>query len=110
MRAAIADNILCIHAADLPRYQKQGSVVRNTYFWALRSISCYAPRAGEWEYDAIVWVALERLLTSFTTAGYLGLSETNLQFPYDTVIPPELRPVATWYDPADFAETDAGEE
>ncbi|MEA5419328.1 hypothetical protein VB712_08820 [Spirulina sp. CCNP1310] len=98
MRAAIAQDILSIHADDVPAYKKGGSVVRNSYFWALKSISCHARRDRPWEFDAPVWVALGRMLMAFTEAGYLSSAETCLEFPYDTPIPPELRLVATWVE------------
>jgi hypothetical protein len=93
---ALQDDILCIHRDDLPPYKKGGSVVRNSYFWALKSIACYAPREGNWEFDEVVWVALGRLLLSFTESGYLGLSETCLEFPEDLPIPDSLRSVASY--------------
>ncbi|MCW6037373.1 hypothetical protein K4A83_13980 [Spirulina subsalsa FACHB-351] len=97
MRATLEDNILLIHAEDVPPYKKGGSVVRNSYFWALKSISCYAPRGGNWEFDRPVWVALNRMLLSFAQSGYLGISETALEFPSDVIIPPELRDVSSWH-------------
>lgn len=92
----LQDEILCIHHEDLPPYKKGGSVVRNSYFWALKSISCYTPRQGNWEFDAVVWVALARVLMSFTESGYLGSSETMLQFPDEIVIPDVLRSVSSY--------------
>jgi len=71
-------------------------VVRNSYFWALRSIAARSPRYGEWEYEAEVWLALQRLLTSFFESGYLPLRETQLEFPPDATIPPVLRSVSCW--------------
>ncbi len=96
MRARVADQILYIHAEDVPPYKKTGSIVRNTYFWALQSIAVRAHRDREWEFDAEVWIALERMLTHFTASGYLGLRETQLEFDPDAEIPASLRPVATW--------------
>ncbi|ACK70525.1 conserved hypothetical protein [Gloeothece citriformis PCC 7424] len=96
MRVYFKDEILCIHAEDLPSYKKGGSVVRNSYFWALKSISCYARRGVDWEFDPPVWVALSRMLLSFAESGYLGDSETILEFPIDTQIPDVLRSVSTW--------------
>lgn len=96
MRSHIKDDILFIHHDDLPDYKKQGSVVRNTYFWALKAIAAHAPYERDWEFDAEVWVALQRLLLSFTESGYLGLRETLLEFPVDSDIPAALRTVATW--------------
>ncbi|MFM2028138.1 MAG: hypothetical protein RLZZ339_2855, partial [Cyanobacteriota bacterium] len=37
MRAIAKDDILYIHHEDVPVYKKGGSVVRNSYFWALKS-------------------------------------------------------------------------
>ncbi len=96
MRARIEQQILFIHQDDLPQYKKGGSVVRNSYFWALKAIAAYANRFQDWEYDADVWVALQRVLSSFAESGYLGLSETQLVFAPDQEIPPVLKPVATW--------------
>ncbi|NEO27388.1 MAG: hypothetical protein F6K03_10955 [Kamptonema sp. SIO4C4] len=96
MRVTLQDDILYIYGEDVPSYQKGGSIVRNNYFWALKSISCYAARGGDWEFDAEVWVALKRMLLSFNQSGYLGDSETRLEFPEDTPIPEVLRAVATW--------------
>ncbi len=93
---ALQDDILCIHQDDLPPYKKGGSVVRNSYFWALKSIACYTPRQGDWEFDRVVWVALGRMLMAFTTSGYLGSSETTLEFPEAIAIPDSLRAVATY--------------
>ncbi|MBV5260995.1 hypothetical protein FLX56_21485 [Synechococcus moorigangaii CMS01] len=93
---ALQDGILCIHQDDLPPYKKGGSVVRNSYFWALKSIACYAPRQGDWEFDQVVWVALARMLMAFTTAGYLGSAETLLEFPEAIAIPEALRSVSTY--------------
>lgn len=78
-------------------FKKGGSVVRNSFFWALRSIAGQAPRHGDWEYESEVWLALERMLLAFTASGYLGWRETQLEFPPDqTEIPPVLRSVSTW--------------
>jgi hypothetical protein len=97
MRARIVDQILYIAYEDVPIYKKTGSIVRNSYFWALRSIAAQARRERDWEYDAEVWLALQRLLLSFTESGYLRLSETQLEFPLEQgEIPALLRPVATW--------------
>ena len=72
-------------------------MVRNSYFWALKAIAAHAARSKDWEYDAEVWIALQRLLLSFSESGYLGLQETILEFPVDQgEIPSVLRPVATW--------------
>jgi hypothetical protein len=96
MKVTIRDRILIINYEDLPTFKKGGAVVRNSYFWALKSISCYAPRNGDWEYDEEVWIALSRMLLSFSQSGYLGLSETLLEFSQDTQIPEQLRSVSTW--------------
>lgn len=96
MRSHIKDDILFVHHEDLPDYKKQGSVVRNTYFWALKAIAAHAPYERDWEFDPEVWVALQRMLLSFAESGYLGLRETLLEFPVDSEIPEPLRIVATW--------------
>jgi hypothetical protein len=96
MRARIQDDILYIHAEDVPPYKKGGSVVRNSYFWALQSIAARAKRDRDWEYEAEVWLALSRMLESFTMSGYLGLSETQLGFDQSSDIPAVLKPVSTW--------------
>jgi hypothetical protein len=97
MRVRLEDNILLINHKDVPEYKKGGSVVRNSYFWALKSISCYASRQKDWEYDAEVWIALGRMLISFTESGYLGDRETCLEFPQDTPIPHELRSISSYF-------------
>ncbi|MDJ0600343.1 MAG: hypothetical protein QNJ37_16065 [Crocosphaera sp.] len=96
MKVYLKDDILSIHQEDLPPYKKGGSIVRNSYFWALKSISCYSRKGQDWEFDAVVWVALSRMLLSFAQSGYLGHSETLLEFDSDTPIPEALRSVATW--------------
>lgn len=97
MRARLEGSIISLHQADLPMLKKGGSVVRNSYFWALKAIADYAPRHGDWEYEAEVWVALKRILLAFQNSGYLGLSETQLEFPADQAeIPAALREVSTW--------------
>lgn len=96
MRARIEQEILFIHQEDVPPYKKTGSVVRNSYFWALRSIAAQASRSRDWEYDAEVWLALQRMLLSFMESGYLGIRETQLEFAPDQEIPTVLKPVATW--------------
>lgn len=96
MKVKLEDNILSIHYEDLPAYKKGGSIVRNSYFWALKSIACYTSRNKDWEYDKEVWIALSRMLLAFMESGYLGDSETILEFAEDTPIPPELRSVSTW--------------
>lgn len=96
MKVYLKEEILYIHNEDVPNYKKGGSVVRNSYFWALKSIACYAAKGRDWEFDSVVWVALERMLLSFSQSGYLGYSETILEFPVDTEIPEVLRSVSTW--------------
>ena len=90
MKAKIKDNILLINHDDLPHYKKGGSIVRNSYFWALKSIACYAAREADWEFDLEVWIALSRMLLSFSQSGYLGYSETLLEFDADADIPETL--------------------
>ena len=96
MRVRLQDDILSINHEDLPEYKKGGSMVRNSYFWALKSIACFTSRNKDWEYDLEVWIALERMLISFTQSGYLGDRETILEFPPDTPIPEELRSVSSY--------------
>ncbi len=97
MKARIEQEILIVDQDDLPQFKKGGSVVRNSYFWALRAIAGYAPRYGDWEYEVEVWVALKRVLLAFQESGYLGLSETQLAFAPDVMeIPEVLRAVSTW--------------
>lgn len=97
MRARIENEVIFLHQDDLPQYKKQGSVVRNSYFWALKAIAGNTPYGGAWEYEAEVWLALRRVLLAFSESGYLGLSETLLEFPYDQgEIPAEFRGIATW--------------
>ncbi|MCC0176418.1 hypothetical protein I4641_05430 [Waterburya agarophytonicola K14] len=97
MRVRIEENILLIAHEDLPPYKKGGSVVRNSYFWALKSIACFTSRNKDWEYDREVWVALARMLVSFTESGYLGDRETSLEFSADTPIPSQLRSVSSYF-------------
>lgn len=97
MKTTLEADLIIVHQADLPQYRKMGSVVRNSYFWALRAIAGHAPRYGNWEYEAEVWLALRRVLLAFQESGYLGLRETQLEFPPDFVeIPPVLKLVSTW--------------
>lgn len=79
-------------------------MVRNSYFWALKSISDRAPFEKDWEFEERVWIALTRLLASFAESGYLGLKETQLEFEPDEEIPALLRSMATWYNPEDYLE------
>lgn len=100
MRARIENDVLLLHPDDVPHYKKNGSVVRNTYFWALRSIAGRANLGQAWEYETEVWLALQRILLAFAESGYLGLSETMLEFPPEQeAIPPVFRYVATWAQP-----------
>lgn len=98
MRARIEHQVLFLEQEDVPKYKKTGSVVRNSYFWALRSIAVQARRDRDWEYDAEVWLALQRMLLTFTESGYLGLKETLLEFSTDQEVPAVLQPVSTWLD------------
>jgi hypothetical protein len=95
MRVDLKNDILIINQEDLPSYKKMGSIVRNSYFWALKSIACYTAKGCDWEFDRPVWIALSRILLSFSQSGYLGGSETLLEFPSATQIPEELRSVST---------------
>lgn len=96
MRARIEEEVLFLHKDDVPFYKKSGSLVRNSYFWALRAIAIRSPFAQDWEFDSDVWIALQRLLLSFMESGYLGLRETQLEFSQHTPIPDALRSVSTW--------------
>lgn len=96
MKVSLKDDIIYINCEDLPHYKKGGSVVRHSYFWALKSISCYSARGRDWEYDRDVWVALSRILLSFSQSGYLSDRETLLEFVDSAEIPESLRSVSTW--------------
>ncbi|MBD2409958.1 hypothetical protein FACHB389_27875 [Nostoc calcicola FACHB-389] len=97
MRAKIENKVLFIHREDLPEFKKGGSVVRNSYFWALRSIAGQASRYRDWEYEPEVWLALARMLLSFAESGYLSHRETMLEFPLSQgEIPHVFRDVSTW--------------
>jgi hypothetical protein len=96
VKAILQEDIIIIDRDDLPEYKKGGSIVRNSYFWALKSISCYSGRDCNWEFDREVWIALARMLLSFTQSGYLGYSETVLEFSDNMPIPEELRSVSTY--------------
>ncbi len=97
MRAKIENMVLFLNHEDVPQFKKGGSVVRISYFWALRSIAGQAGRYRDWEYESEVWLALSRMLLSFSESGYLGLKETILEFPLSQgEIPAILRPVSTW--------------
>lgn len=95
MRARIESDILYVHHEDVPPFKKGGSIVRNSYFWALKSIAGRAKRGRDWEFEPEVWFALQRMLLSFAESGYLGLSETLLEFPEVSEIPDELRSIST---------------
>ncbi|MBW4670138.1 MAG: hypothetical protein KME60_22690 [Cyanomargarita calcarea GSE-NOS-MK-12-04C] len=97
MRARIDNEVLFLHHEDLPEFKKGGGVVRNSYFWALKSIAGRASRYRDWEYEQEVWFALTRMLLSFAESGYLGLRETILEFPLSQgEIPSVLRDISTW--------------
>lgn len=110
MRARIDNDVLFLLNEDVPPYKKNGPMVRNSYFWALKSIADRAPFEKEWEFEHRVWLALTRMLTSFAESGYLGLKETQLEFAPEDEIPAVLKPMATWYDPADYADENADED
>lgn len=96
MRARIENMVLFLNKEDVPEFKKGGSVVRNSYFWALKSIAGKASRYHDWEYESEVWLALSRMLLSFSESGYLSLKETILEFPDEQgEIPNMLRSVAT---------------
>ncbi len=96
MRARIENDVIYLHKDDVPEFKKGGPVVRNSYFWALRSIAGRANRNKDWEYEQEVWFALGRMLLSFTESGYLGFKETVLEFPASDKIPDVLRGVSTY--------------
>ncbi|MBD0268661.1 MAG: hypothetical protein ICV77_10255 [Cyanobacteria bacterium Co-bin8] len=98
MRSRIHQQILYLHQDDVPHYKKKGSVVRNSYFWALRSITEQSGFGKDWEFADEVWPALCRMLTAFAEAGYLYHRETILEFAPADEIPSVLKPVATWAD------------
>lgn len=107
MRAHIDHSILYVHQDDVPAYKKKsGSVVRNSYFWALRSIADRAGFNHDWEFADVVWPALGRMLMSFTESGYLGYRETVLEFTDDVAIPEALRPVGTWVAADEYEKED----
>ncbi len=95
MKAWIEDNILYLHKEDVPEFKKGKSIVRNNYFWALKSISDYSPINSNWEFSSEVWIALNRMLLFFYNSGYLGTTETMLEFGDDVIIPEVLRSTAT---------------
>jgi len=102
LRAWIEDDILYLHPDDTPAYKKQGSIVRNSFFWALRSIAANSAMGKAWEFETAVWFALQRMLLSFTDAGYLSTRETQLEFREDTVIPTLLQTAALWISAGEF--------
>lgn len=102
LRTWIEGDILYLHADDVPSYKKQGSIVRNSFFWALRSIAAQSPMGKAWEFETAVWFALQRMLTNFTDSGYLGTRETQLEFREDALIPRLLQTMATWIPAAEF--------
>lgn len=102
MRVRLDPPILYLHQDDVPRYKKSGSVVRNSYFWALRSIADRALFNQDWEFADEVWPALTRMLTSFAESGYLGYGETMLEFAEGDDIPALLKPMATWIAQAEW--------
>ena len=95
MKAWIENDILYIDKEDIPEYKKGRSIVRNNYFWALKSISDYAQVNSHWEFASEVWTALSRMLLFFYNSGYLGTKETILEFTDEAVIPEVFRSVAT---------------
>lgn len=109
MRVSLQQEVLFLHQDDVPRYKKSGSVVRNSYFWALRSIADRALFNQDWEFADEVWPALVRMLTSFAESGYLGYSETILEFAEGEEIPALLKPVATWALPEDDLDKEEDE-
>ena len=64
MRGRVEDQVLFLHQDDVPQYKKKSSVVRNSYFWALRSIAGRSGFDRDWEYESEVWFALQRMLQS----------------------------------------------
>ncbi len=96
MRCRLDTSILLLHPDDVPTYKKGGSVVRNSYFWALRSIADASRLGQPWEFHEAVWLALVRMLLSFAGSGYLGDRETLLEFPPNDTIPDALRDISTW--------------
>ena len=94
MRAFIEEQVLFIHHEDIPQYKKDGSVVRNSYFWALRSIAAIRRSDRHWEYESEVWFALQRMLLTFSESRYLRLKEITLEFADDQEIPDVLRSVS----------------
>jgi hypothetical protein len=106
MRAHIDQDILYLHKDDVPAYKKSGSVVRNSYFWALRSIADRAGFNHDWEFADLVWPALGRMILTFMESGYLGYRETILEFTDDATVPEALRPVSTWIAADEYTDPD----
>lgn len=102
LRSWIEEDMLYLHPDDVPTYQKKGSIVRNSFFWALRSIAAQSPMGKAWEFERAVWFALQRMLMTFTDSGYLGTRETQLEFREDDTIPALLQTMATWIPAAEF--------
>jgi hypothetical protein len=99
VKVQLQNDVIFIDRHDVPQFKKGGSVVRNNYFWALRSIAGQAYRDRDWEYESEVWLALRRMLLSFAESGYLATSETQLEFPADQdEIPQVLKVVSTRQD------------
>ena len=107
MRARIENQVLFLHKDDVPEYKKKGSVVRNTYFWTMRSIADLTPFDREWEFASEVWLALKRVLIAYAESGYLYTSEVILEFPPSQgEIPDVFRDVATWAQAAEELEAE----
>ncbi|HIK44664.1 MAG TPA: hypothetical protein IGR64_07210 [Leptolyngbyaceae cyanobacterium M65_K2018_010] len=106
MRARTHRQILYLHRADVPSYKKSGSVVRNSYFWALRSIADRAGFNQDWEFADEVWPALTRMLIAFAESGYLGYRETVLEFEDLGGIPEALKVVGTGLGPEESWTTE----
>jgi hypothetical protein len=96
MKAIVRENILYLDSESVPTYKKGGSVVRNSYFWALKSIACHSRGGADWEFDPEMWPALSRMVLFFANSGYLGYSETILEFSVDHPIPEALRAISTY--------------
>ncbi|AFY71513.1 hypothetical protein Pse7367_3272 [Thalassoporum mexicanum PCC 7367] len=108
MKALIENDVIFIDRQDVPQFKKGGSVVRNNYFWAMRSIAGQAYRDRDWEYESEVWLALRRMLLSFAESGYLSTSETQLEFPVDQdQIPQILKVVSTRQSPEPIEALDS---
>ena len=72
MRVRISNDVLFIRNEDVPPFKKKGPIVRNSYFWALKSIADRAPFSKEWEFEERVWIALTRMLTVFCRVRLSG--------------------------------------